>query len=374
MPAGKAAAVTTHLPRSWAPELQLLARVLGFDAGAASDARAIAATLGAEQWERFGDLVIDRHRLAPLVAGRLDGLDAPAPLRAAIAEEADYNALSALRQKAETLRLAAALRSRGAAITVLKGWPLAERLHGSAALRHGRDIDILVAPAALACAAELLEAEGFTGSAAAGTLPDTAAAGAADRDKEREFTRPDLDFSVELHWRTNEYAGWPSLADLPGAFERRSVDASGVEIGVPSVAGNLIYLSVHGAQHVFSRLKWLHDIAALMAGAEPGALTHGLAEAGRIGAGRIVRISVELARRVFAAPLPEAWPAPTWSERAVAGLVLAAIPAPDFATPRRSASFRRHALRLLMAETMAQRGAMVKEAALRLIEAPLGRG
>ena len=52
--------------------------------------------------------------------------------------------------------------SAGLTLSVLKGPGLSQRLYGDMTLRHSKDLDLLVPPAQLWQACELLQAEGFT--------------------------------------------------------------------------------------------------------------------------------------------------------------------------------------------------------------------
>lgn len=345
------------LPHSWPRELRLLVRCIAVGV-AAENARAevvgLAAALRAEEWERFGDLAIDRHRVAPVVLRQAAALAPPAKTLARLQVAAMDAALSGLRQKAETLRMLDALGAAGIEPLLLKGWALAERLHGSAALRQSRDIDLLVGDAEFETAAGIVAGLGYRPA-------QSPAAGAARRRpseravKDIEFTIPGNDFTLELHARSIAYRGWPGLAALKAGTCVHAIDDTGRRIAVPSARGDLVFLSVHGMQHVFSRLRWLHDIATLVEMRSDADLAGDLAAARRIAAGRFVRIAVALAGTVFGSRWPEPWPRPTFSERMAARLILAAVAREDFAGPQRRAAMRRVALKFVVAGTLRQR-------------------
>ena len=66
---------------------------------------------------------------------------------------------------------------------------------------------------------------------------------------------------VELHWRSNHFVAW---ADWLALGQTKShVLSNGQELRVLSDGANLIYLSTHGAMHLWGRLKWLADVARL---------------------------------------------------------------------------------------------------------------
>ncbi|MDT8343863.1 MAG: nucleotidyltransferase family protein [Thermohalobaculum sp.] len=345
------------LPRRWAPELRLLARLLAVGAGAQAaraEARRLARAMDAAAWRAFADLAVERHRVAPIVLRTMTEIGSPAGALAQVRAAAEQAAIAALRQKAETLRIVDAVGAAGIAPMVLKGWPLAERLYGSAALRQTRDIDLLVRDADFATAAHILRDLGYVAlagePAAEGPQPPSARAL-----KDIEFALPGESFTLELHARSIAYRGWPALAGLEGGVGTQLIGQTGRQIGVPSARGDLVFLAVHGLQHVFSRLRWLHDIAVLIEARADAELVCDLEAANRIAAARFVRIAGLLAARVFGSRWPQGWALPSRGERLAARLILDAIASDDFAGTGRSAAIRRVALKFLVADTMRQR-------------------
>jgi hypothetical protein len=72
-------------------------------------------SLNHDEWDKFAGLVIDRHRVAPVIAVGLaaSGLVLPDAVLARIEAEARANGYVALVHKAETGRLLTALDARG---------------------------------------------------------------------------------------------------------------------------------------------------------------------------------------------------------------------------------------------------------------------
>jgi hypothetical protein len=119
--------------------------------------------------------------------------------------------------------------------------------------------------------------------------------------KDVGYVHPDTGMVVELHWRTNTFRGWPELPEL-GEMPVPLPGAAGILVLGP--LGQLVYLSRHGQQHLFGRLKWLLDIARLAEIRGLAQLTEDLARAEAAGAGRPVRLALHLAHRVFGAVVP----------------------------------------------------------------------
>lgn len=267
--------------------------------------------LDAAGWAEFADLAIGRHRVFPAVAAALGDLPAGAGLPAAerkkIEAAARENALDALRRKAETRQIFAALEARGIGAVLLKGWAVAEQVHGSAALRHAKDIDILVAPGDAAPAAAVLRAAGWYGA-----LPDRLDGSA----KDASFFRSDVPGSeVELHWRPLARRNLPGLAPGAAALAHWPDCGTGWRVAVPGVEVNLVYLAVHAGESAAMRLKWLHDIARMLAQRSPAEIAAAVALARRSGHARPFALAIRLAHDLLAAPLPPDMPTPGARDR-----------------------------------------------------------
>jgi len=314
--------------------------------------------LSPAEWEQFCRLVISRHRVAALVqeAAMAGGTVLPPDVADAVRAEARETAANALRQKAESHRLLTALSVAGCRPAILKGWALGEALYGSAALRHAKDIDIHVPPGEIDPCLDVLAQLGYMlddDHAARG--PFLASEGFRAEFNDLAFWNPDRGIEVELHWRSQHFHGWPEPGTLPAAWEERALDGTGMTVRVPGPAANLIYLALHGQQHLWQRLKWLADIARLFATRDEAALLADLEQARAVGAARAVIIAGHLANQVLGAPLPRAWPEPGWIEASAIRFFRRAIAGEDPApgTMRTRAAYYGSALAL--AETLPQR-------------------
>ena len=330
--------------------LRALVSLLG--AGPAPEIR-----LGPEEWDVFTRLVVDRHRVAPATLAALEraGTPAPAEVLERIRAEARDNAFAALAQKAETRRVLTALAERGCRPMLLKGWPLAEELAGSAAGRHSKDLDLYIAAEERVACYEVLRGLGYHVAAHhRGRLPLLAEPALAAECNDLEL-RHENGGQVEIHWRSNHFRGWPDLRALAGAGREWPLDGTGLRVRVPSPAANLVYLALHGQQHAWLRLKWLYDIACLMRRDGGGKLGAALETARAAGAGRAVVAAVHLAHRVFGDPLPPGWPRPDLLARRTIAHVMAGIAAENAEPLSPRARFDFYWVALLMAEGAGQR-------------------
>lgn len=309
------------------------------------------------EWDGFTDLVVARHRVAPIIAEamRTSGVVFPSPVTEAIRAEARANGFAALAQKNESLSLAQSLATAGISAIWLKGWPLAEQLYGAPGLRHSNDIDFLVDADQRVAASQCLREAGY--------VPDeehelrarliTHPAVRAEC-KDVQYHHAKTGMVVELHWRTSHFRGWPELHDL----DERPVEQTGVggsgQILVPGPLGQLVYLAEHGQQHLYSRLKWLLDIDRLARLRGLDRLGNDLRQAEAAGAGRAVRLALHLAHRVFAVDVPDGARVLTPTEARWAAKILADIADPGAAPGGLRARFGFYLWHLRMAETPAQ--------------------
>lgn len=260
--------------------------------------------LDAGGWAELANLAIERHRVAPVIAHRLRGAGPPKAVAEKVQAEARQNAMATLRQIEELRQMLSAFRAAGVDPVILKGIPLAERLYGAAGNRHARDIDLLVSPADLGGAAQVLRDLGYEPAPVyrlRGRLVDTAAL--REECYDLEFLHRTTGSSVELHWRTNRFCGWPDIAGDPALT--RVTGTSVGEIRVPTDAADLIFLSNHGGMHAWARLKWLADIARLAERMGTSGLEEGMELAEKMRATRPVSLALRVSHRLLGSPLPD---------------------------------------------------------------------
>jgi Uncharacterised nucleotidyltransferase len=144
-------------------------------------------------------VALARHRVLPLLGARALALAPAAPgAFATLVEEATTTArrLGALHGMVLE-RVLALLDGAGIPALPLKGVPLAERLHGDAALRESADIDVLVARERFPAAVRALEAAGSE-------LRDEWCDARGLPMLHRSLVAPGLP-AVEIHWRIHWY-------------------------------------------------------------------------------------------------------------------------------------------------------------------------
>lgn len=261
-----------------------------------------AAAAGPVDWP-FLLRVARRHRVEGLVhdglarAGTSQTPDVAETLSAAAARTARENLAFA----AEAHRLRARFDSAGLDFLFLKGVTLNMLAYGTLALKRAVDIDIAVpSPAQVAAFAALAEAgyrcvEPGPEASEAEILAWTA------RNKHSAWRRGAI--LVELH---------ASLVDSPHLLRGVSLESPRQEVPVsggivlPTLATEPLfaYLCVHGATHAWSRLKWLADVNALIAGLDDEALTRLHRRSVELGGGRTGGQALLLCNALLGRPLP----------------------------------------------------------------------
>lgn len=286
------------------PEFRLAAACCRWPPSPARDAavRATADTLGG--WERFAKLVGPRHRVAGLACAALLSAGVVLPQSAArrLGRQAQRIAQRNRLFAAETVHLHRALGAAGIPALALKGTSLAQLVYGSPDIKHAGDIDLLVPPDRADDALHVLEREGYALSYPAERLDKAQRRAVLRYAREVQLVHYDKAVRLELQWRaaTNPFLLKGVDAHSPA---QQVVLPNGDRI--PTLANDdlFAYLCVHGAQHAWSRLKWLADLNAFISG-HVADIVRLYGHAKRIGAGPSAAQALLLCRRLFALELP----------------------------------------------------------------------
>lgn len=257
-------------------------------------------------WGRFLAWVA-RHGVAPLVRHNLRGSAPPSVPDAVLGQLHDWtmaNARRALLQIAEAARITRLLGDAGIRSMMLKGPVLSLLAYGDATLRASRDIDLLVDPDKVRAADQLIGQSGYRRFDPDFELTPR---------QHQVFQRVRCQFAYysekiavvqELHWRLSSN---PTLLPLeaqtlwsrPGHVHLQGIDF----VTLPDEE-LFLYLCVHGGVHVWFRLKWLADIAALLRRMPPGALDGAAQRSDSLGVARPFHQALLLAHSLLGAPVP----------------------------------------------------------------------
>jgi hypothetical protein len=235
-----------------------------------------------------------RHRVAQLLLAGLQASGStgvPSVVVAELRKQGQDAARRSLAQAAEIGRLARAFSDAGVNVLALKGVVLSAQLYGNGALRDARDIDLLVDPEQVASADAVLAAAGYRCSNEA--LSPRQSGSYRRWIKDVEYIHVTTGAPVELHCRLCDNAN--ALArDFSALWRQRDeVSVGGATVGTLSRRALALYLCVHGAGHAWERLRWLVDLATLLA--EPGSVDTALESAEAAGLGPAMLHAVMLA-------------------------------------------------------------------------------
>jgi hypothetical protein len=305
------------------PEFDLLVCLARAAPGHVEQARARELLRSPVDWDYFVALSW-RHGLMPLAARNLlDSFagEVPAAHLQRLRREFRHNAARNLLLVSELCGVIEALGREGVETVAYKGPALALQAYGDIKLRSFVDLDLLVRPRDAARASEVLAALGYR--------PHLRLSPAQERmlprsECDRVFLREGRNLMLELHW-----AVAPPFFSVPvGAEEvlaERPMRLALCEGGVttPAPALTLLLLSVNGAKDLWVALEPLAAVAELLRRRAAAGLDLQRAAwlARRAGALRMLLVCLELARRMFAAQLPEEIRAEARADRAVAPLV-----------------------------------------------------
>ena len=244
----------------------------------------------AEQHRVLGQLAV---RLGEVAEGAI-----PVELTQALLERHRAQVFSTLKLTAALFDVLELFAAKDIPGLVVKGPVLAMHAYGDPVMRSYGDLDLLVRQADIRRATESLQAAGYLAS-----IPLSA----IDLDRipgQYLFSRPDDHLIVELH---NDFTlrYFPRRLPLEELFGRRvllRLDA--YEVPALAVEDELVYVCVHGATHLWNRLGWIADIAALVTRQSDINWDRVGETATKVGAERMLHTGLRLASDLLHARLP----------------------------------------------------------------------
>lgn len=243
----------------------------------------------------------DGHGVLMLLDRALPSIDAPPQVQAALrslvralVRERTERALLLVRQLRTLVSL---LEADGIAVLPVKGPLLAVLAYGDVAMRGASgDLDLVVRPPDLARAVATLQNAGYRRVEPAPQEHDP------ERwSREAHLFPPSASIGtlVEIH---TDLSGLPLDAVMERAGRRPLL---GHDFRVLAAEDLLLYPTLHAAQHIWSRLIWTADIAALLHKTATIDWTALLARAAAIEARHRLAVTLRLAIDLFHAAVPE---------------------------------------------------------------------
>ena len=257
-------------------------------------------------WDRFLAWVV-RHRVAPLVHRNLRqacSQTVPAQVLDQLRDQDARNARQVLTQISEAARLKRDLDRAGIRSMMIKGPPLSALAFGDPTVRASRDIDLYVDRDRVREADRLIVEAGYRRFAPGIALTPR---------EERAFLRLRCQYAYfsdqagviqELHWRLTSNSKLMPVDEATLWSRADPVRLNGVDFLTLPDEEMFLYLCIHGSVHVWFRLKWLVDVAALLSRIAPETLQRIARRARGLGIERSFNQALLLAHGLLGAPVP----------------------------------------------------------------------
>jgi hypothetical protein len=270
---------------------------------------------------------VRRHRIGPLVHRNLSESASPAvpePVAERLRADAAENARRVLSQIAEAARLTRILAEAGISSLLIKGPLLSVIAFGDPVMRENRDIDLLVDPDLTLEADRLISGAGFRRFAPDFDLTEHQSEIYRRFRCEFGYHSSRTGVVCELHWRLGANGSLLPLETKMLQAQSRALSVGGQDFGTLPEDEMFLYLCVHGAVHVWFRLKWIADIAALLHKMDASEVAR-IARHARLLAVRLpFHQALILAHGLLAAPVPSEILAEAHADKAARRMAIAA--------------------------------------------------
>jgi hypothetical protein len=256
-------------------------------------------------WEWLGQEA-GRHGILALVHRNLreSHADCPPELLKNWQIHAAAQRLENLRRCAELVTLQAELQAADVPALPFKGPVLAAKWYGDVGLRAFVDLDILVHPADGARAMDVLRRRGYHPAFRidpAWEQPIFQAQG------EMVFIRDKPPCIVDLHCQLLP-VGYTFAVEPRDLWQRLAwIKLGGTVLPTLNAENTLVYFALHAAKHEWSNLRWLCDIAEILAQQTDLDWEYIAARMHELRCELLVHVSLHLAHVLLSAPLPPRW-------------------------------------------------------------------
>lgn len=248
-------------------------------------------------------LLARRHALLPLLYKGLERSDGvPEHFQQKLRDEFRKNATRNTLLAGELARLARLFESEGVPLLAYKGPALAQQAFGDITLRRFVDLDVIVRRRDARRAGELLRSHGYAKPEGLTVAHEQFL---LRRQHNLAYTRDGGQMIVELHWEVAP-SHFAAVAVGEGVWARAaSVKLFGTDVRCPSPEDLLLALAVHGTKHLWERLAWVCDVAALLNSRPDFDWPYVLRSAREFRVERMLGLVLRLARGLSGARLPE---------------------------------------------------------------------
>lgn len=211
------------------------------------------------------------------------------------------NATNVLHLLSKQLKVHSLLTDNGIPVAIFKGSVLAEMAYGEISLRQAGDIDVLIRRVDFDRVRKLLESLGYqmTPSLTHAQLNSHLASHC-----EIQFMRDGWFTVVDLHWALAPKS-FVFKMDTDKLMDRlQTVKLLGSEIRTLATEDLILYLSMHGAKHLWRSIEWITSLGELIHAAETIAWDTVIERAAKARATRMLALGLRLTERVSGTRAP----------------------------------------------------------------------
>ena len=201
------------------------------------------------------------HGLLPLLQKHLTGTTAPVHFLSRLKRESVANSQNVLHLIGKQLRVYKLFKENNIPVALFKGPLLAQMAYGEISLRQAGDIDVLIKPADFEHARTLLKSLGYEMSP---RLTPAQLASHLSNHCELQFMRDEWFTVVDLHWDLAPRSFVFKLHGEEVMSRLQTLSLAGTEVETFGAEDLVLYLSMHGAKHLWRRLEWIVSLAEVL--------------------------------------------------------------------------------------------------------------
>ncbi|HSK62876.1 MAG TPA: nucleotidyltransferase family protein [Pyrinomonadaceae bacterium] len=204
------------------------------------------------------------HGLIPLLHKHLHSIAAdltPIHVLSRLKLQSVSNVQNVLHLAGKQLKIHALFHDNRIPIAIFKGSVLSQMAYGEISLRQAGDIDVLISRTDFHRARQLLESLGYQMMP---TLTETQLNSHLASHCEIQFVRDDWFTVVDLHWALapKNFVFKLETGDVMSRLQR--VPLAGTEIETFCTEDLILYLSMHGAKHLWRAVEWISSLGELL--------------------------------------------------------------------------------------------------------------
>ncbi|HKV36260.1 MAG TPA: nucleotidyltransferase family protein [Pyrinomonadaceae bacterium] len=244
------------------------------------------------------------HGLLPLLQKHLATAAAdllPGHFLSRLKRETVANSQNMLHLLGRQLTLCKVFEENGVPIAIFKGALLSQMAYGEIALRAAGDIDALIGLQDFTRAKQLLESLGYEMSP---KLTPRSLDSHLNHHCELQFMRDEWFTIVDLHWALAPKSFVFKLETDEVMSRLQSVEIAGAKIKTLATEDLILYLSMHGAKHLWRGLEWISSLGEVIRAAESIAWPAVIERAAKAHATRMLALGLHLAERVSDVDIP----------------------------------------------------------------------